>query len=235
MELKDKVAVVTGASSGVGREIALRLAKEGVRLALIARDKERLAKVSQEAVSLGSPKVQIYECDLRYNEILKLTVQKIVSDFGRVNILINNAGIWQKLTYLENMTEDLIDDVIATNLTAVIHTTRLVLPSLKEQSEAAIINISSRSGVTAQPGQTIYCASKWGVRGFTEVLKEDLRNTKVRVAGVYPAGIATDLLDKAGDRIQIDNYSDPKDIAETIVFMLSRPEKIWLHEVRIEY
>ncbi len=85
------------------------------------------------------------------------------------------------------------------------------------------------------PGQTIYCASKWGVRGFTEVLKEDLKDSTVRVAGVYPAGIKTRILEKAGDHISSHEFPDPKDIAEVISFMLSRPPKIWLHEVRITY
>ena len=100
---------------------------------------------------------------------------------------------------------------------------------------AAIINFASRSGFSAQPGQTIYCASKWGVRGFTEVLKEDLKDTKVRVAALYPAGIKTKILEKAGDKISTDEYSDPADIANVIAFMLSQPDNLWLHEVRITY
>lgn len=99
----------------------------------------------------------------------------------RMVSLINNAGIWQKMLPAEQVEESVVDDVIATNLTALIHCTRLFLPYIKKQKEAAIINISSKSGVTGQEGQSVYSASKWGVRGFTEVLKTEFKHTNVRV------------------------------------------------------
>ena len=129
----------------------------------------------------------------------------------------------------------MIDDVIATNLTAMIHCTQLLLPNLKKQPEAAIINISSRSGLIAPKGQSIYAASKWGVTGFTEVLKVDLKDTDIRVAGIYQGKMNTKIFEKTGDEVSTENYTNPSDLAEVIVFMLSRPSKIWLHDVRVEY
>lgn len=234
MQLKDKVTVITGASDGIGREIALRLAKAEVQTVLVSKNESKLQGVVEEIVGQGG-KARYYVCDIRDNGQIKEVVQKIVSDFGRVEILINNAGIWQKLNYLEDIDEEEIEGVIRTNLVGMIQMTRVVLPHLKEAEEAAIINVSSRSGVTAQPGQAIYCASKWGVRGFTEVLKVDLKDTKIRVAGIYQGGVATKLLEKAGDKITTEKYTDPKDIADLVSYMLSRPEKMWLHEVRVEY
>ena len=235
MLLKDKVAVITGASDGIGKEIALRLAKEGVKLALIARGKEKLDAVISEASGMGSPQSVSYTCDLTDDKQVESTIKQIAAHFNSINILVNIAGVWQKMNYVEDIPPEEIRKVVDINLTALIMVSKFTIPHLKQQKDAAIINMSSRSGVQGMDGQTIYCASKWGVRGFTEVLKKDLKQTNVRVAGLYPAGIKTRILEKAGDRISTDEYTDPKDIAETVCFMLSRPPKIWLHEVRIVY
>lgn len=234
MNLKGKMAVVTGASEGIGKEICMKLAKEGVRLALVARSEEILKKVSKEAKRLGSPIVRVYPCDLRESSQIKITVKKIKSDFSNVNILINNAGIWQKLNPLEKLTELEVEDVVATNLTGMIHITRLLMTKLKKQKESAIINVSSRSGYSAQSGQVVYTATKYGVRGFTEVLKEDLKDTNIRVAGIYQGGVDTKMFKKVGDIFDQSHLIKPSDLAEVVVFMLSRPKQIWLHDIRVE-
>jgi short-subunit dehydrogenase len=235
MILKDKVAVVTGASDGIGKQVALKLAKEGVSLALIGRDDGRLNETKQEVEHLGSPKTQTYPCDIRKTTELADVIHKIISEFVSVHILVNVAGIWQKVAPLESVSDETIDDVIQTNLSGLIHCTRHLLPILKKQEEAAIINISSKSGVTAQPGQSVYSASKWGVRGFTEVLKADLKGTSVRVAGVYQAGTNTKMFEKAGENSPVQKFTNPSDLADVIVYMLSRPKQIWLYDVRVEY
>ena len=235
MKLKDKVAIVTGASEGIGEQIALKLAKEGVGLALIARSGKNLKKVKTKALKLGTGKVEIYLCDICETRRLKSTIEKIASDFKQINILVNNAGIWQKMMPVEKIKEKVVDDVIQINLTALIHATRLVLPYLKKQKEAAIINVISKSGVVAQEGQSVYTASKYGAHGFTEVLKADLKGSNVRVAGVYQSGTATKMFTKTGEKVPIEKFTDPADLAEVIVFMLSQPPKIWLHEVSVEY
>lgn len=235
MELTNKVIVITGASDGIGKQIALRLAREGVNLALIARDGKRLSEVGGEAEGLGASKVNSYPCDIRQADKLKLTVDAIISDFKTVDILINNAGIWQKISPLDEVGEDVVDNVIFTNLSALIHTTRLLLPTLRKRPEAAIINITSKSGVVAQEGQSVYSASKFGVRGFTEVLKADLKGSSVRVAGVYQSGTNTKMFEKTGENFPTEKFTNPSDLADVVVYMLSRPKQIWLHDVRVEY
>jgi NADP-dependent 3-hydroxy acid dehydrogenase YdfG len=235
MNLKGKVAIVTGASDGLGKQVTFKLAKNGVLLALVSKSEDKLKEVVKEAEKLGSPKVISYPCDLHDKEQIKKTVQKIEVDFNNIDILLNIAGIWQKLNLLENIPEGEVESVIQTDLTALIQMTRLVLPILKQQEEAIIINDSSKSGVTAQPGQSVYSAAKWGVRGFTEVLKEDLKGTNVRVAGIYQSGTNTGMFDKAGEHLKQEKFIKPEDLAEVILFMLSRPPQIWLHDVRVEY
>lgn len=235
MTLKGKTAIITGASDGLGKQIALKLAREGVNLALISRNEPKLRQLKKEAESSGQVTAKIYPCDVRQTPLLEKTINTIAADFQNIHILINNAGIWQKKKLLEEIEENVVDDVIQTNLTALIHCTRLALPYLKKQKEAAIINISSKSGVTAIERQTVYGASKWGVRGFTEVLKADLKGSNVQVAGVYQAGTNTGMFAKAGETMPLEKFIEPEDLANVIVFMLSRPPKTWLHEVRVEY
>lgn len=236
MKLQNKTAIVTGASDGIGKQVAIKLAKQGVNLALIGRDRLRLNQVKNAIGKLSSSlKVETYSCDIRNNNQLSKTIKRTISDFKDIHILINVAGIWQKIMPVEELPENIVDDVILTNLTSLIHVTRLVIPILKKQPEAAIINVSSKSGITAQTGQSVYSASKWGVRGFTEVLKTDLKNTHVRVAGIYQSGTNTKMFEKTGEKAPSEKFTDPADLAEVIVYMLSRPEKIWLHEVRVEY
>lgn len=236
MQLLNKTVIITGASDGIGRAISLRLAKENCQLALIGRDILKLEMLQQETVALGCEKVHTYSCDITNQEKLENTVALIKKDFpGGPHILINNAGIWHKTMTTDKLDPDLIDLVIQTNLTSHIQLTRLILPGLKKASEAAIINVISRSGVTAQSGQSVYSASKWGMKGFTEVLKTDLKKTKIRVAAIYQGGTNTQMFHKAKETFSTDTFTEPDDLADVIVFMLSRPKKIWLHEVHIEY
>lgn len=237
MNLKNKVAVVTGASDGIGKQIAFKLASQGVTLALIARNVERLEEVRTKCLELGSSKVEIYVCDLKFKEQIKTTAEKVKSDFEKIEILINNAGIWQKVAQLEESSLENIEDVISTNLTGLVMLTNLILPELRKQ-ESSLINVSSHSGIEAKNGQSLYCASKWGVTGFTESLRLDLKESSVRVAGLYQGGTHTGLFEKANDPKDIElfsKYTKPKDLADVIVYMLSRPPQIWMHDVRVEF
>lgn len=235
MDLKNKVAVITGASDGIGKKVALKLAISGVSLALIARNEERLNQVKDECLGLGSPKVEYFVCDISKKEEVKETTNKIVTEFSSVDILLNIAGVWQKLDQLENIPDDVIDEVLDINLKGLIMITKEFIPHLKKETESIILNVSSRSGIVANAQQAVYSASKWGVTGFTEVLKVDLKGTNVRVAGLYQGKTQTDIFSKTGDNVDISKGSKPEDLADVIVFMLSRPPQIWLHDVRVEY
>jgi short-subunit dehydrogenase len=235
MKLMNKTIVITGASDGIGKQVALRLAKEHTNLILIARNETRLQETKTEAEKIGASLVAIYSCDIGDIHNLKKNIQKIISDHPQIDVLLNIAGIWQKMMPVEDMREELIEEVIQTNLTGLIYCTKLLLPILKKQKEAAIINVSSKSGIVAQAGQSVYTASKFGVKGFTDVLKVDLKGTSVRVAGVYQGGTNTQMFHKAGDNPPVEKFTNPADLADIIVYMLSRPEKTWIHEIQVEY
>lgn len=234
MILKNKTIILTGASDGLGKHLALKLAKEGASLALIARDKTRLEEVKRLVEEEGSPEVRIYTCDIVDVDQIADTMRQIEVDFKEYQILLNIAGVWQKLNNLEDILEDEVDTVLDVNLKGLINITRIALPVLKRQKEASIINDSSRSGVTAQAGQSVYTAAKWGVTGFTEELKQELKGTSVHVAGLYQGGTDTKLFEKVGEHFNQEKFIKPEDLADVVVFMLSRPPQIWLHDVRVE-
>ncbi len=235
MELKNKVVVITGASDGIGRSIALRLAKDSTKLVLIARNQEKLSAVKEEAMKLWAVSVHIYPCDIRDTKLLESTVESIVSDLGGVDVLINNAGIWQKAMQLDEIESSTIEDVLDINLTALIHSTRLFLPMLRTRDEAAIINVSSKAWVVPQGWFSVYSATKYGVRWFTEVLKEDLKDTNIRVAWLYQSGTNTNMFAKVDEDFPVEKFTNPADLADVVAYMLWLPPKIWLHDVRVAF
>lgn len=234
MHLNGKIAVVTGGSDGIGRHICLKLAAEGCRLAILGRNQDRLDAVVAECLTDGASEVRAYAFDLMDAEALENTALSIIDDFGGVDILINNAGVWHKAGPLDTIDPDMLLTTVGTNLTALMQLTRHLLPSLRSCNEALILNVVSKSGVIAQAGQTVYTATKFGVRGFTEVLKQDEAENGVRVAGLYQSGTNTSMFAKAGEDVPNHIFTEPDDLADVVVFMLSRPPKLWMHDVRVE-
>lgn len=236
MQLAHKTIVVTGASDGIGREIALALAKRQVKVLLLARDAAKLTAVQNEIIAIGGQAVQ-FVCDLSDRAQLKQVSSEISSQFSHLDGLINNAGVWQKTGQLDELSDELIDSVLQTNLTGLIMLTKQLLPHLRKAPEAIIINVSSRSGHSAQAGQSVYSASKYGVRGFTEVLRADMDASTIRVAGVYQGGTHTSMFHKAGEtwpKEKLETFIPAAELAEVVVFMASRPKQVWLPEVRVE-
>lgn len=234
MQLSGKTVIVTGGSDGIGRHICLKLAAEGCRLAVLGRNSDRLAAVVQESLDAGALQVRSYVCDMGDAQAIAATAKAVEEDFDGVDILINNAGIWHKAGPLDTITDEMLVATVQTNLTGLMQLTRAVLPGLRRRDAAAILNVSSKSGVVAQAGQSVYTATKYGVRGFTDVLKEDEAASGVRVAGLYQSGTNTGMFAKAGEEVPNHIFTEPEDLADVVVFMLSRPAKLWMHEVRVE-
>jgi NAD(P)-dependent dehydrogenase (short-subunit alcohol dehydrogenase family) len=234
MDLKNKIVVVTGGSDGIGRHICLKLAAQGAQVALLGRDVERLARVEQEARAAGAPKTAGIVCDLQDVAQINAAITKIQTDFGGIDILINNAGIWHKAGPLDTISPEMLEATVQTNLTGLMQMTQAALPAIRAADEGAILNVISKSGVVAQGGQSVYTATKYGVRGFTEVLKEEEGANGVRVAGLYQSGTNTNMFAKAGEDVPNHIFTEPDDLADVVVFLLSRPAKLWIHDIRIE-
>lgn len=230
MELGGKTAIITGAGDGLGQQIAMKLGKAGSHLALIGRDKKKLETTKK---MIQETKASVFVCDISDIKACKKTVEAIYKEFSSIDVLVNNAGIWHTPSPLEDIDDKLFQQVIGINFLGTIQFTKYVLPHLKSQPEAAIVNIISKSGLVSPMGQSVYAASKWGVRGFAEVLREDLKGTCIRICNVYQGGMKTAFFQKANDMRPTDKYIDPVTLADMIVSNLSHSADAWLNEIKM--
>lgn len=188
MELSGKVAIVTGASRGIGVVIAERLAEKGSSLALVARSEADLKETANRIQSKGVRAIAI-AADVTQRDDLEKIVTRTEQELGPPDILVNNAGI-ETLAHFETLPLDEIESVIATNVTALVSLTRVVTPGMIERGRGHIVNISSTAGKTAAPFYTVYSASKHAVVGFSWSLRAELRDRGVAVSVVCPPYVA---------------------------------------------
>ncbi len=188
--LEGKVSLVTGAASGIGAALALRLAEAGCAgLALIDKDEAGLALTATAVAAVGGA-VSTHVVDLTDRAAIETLPAAVLDRHGRIDLLVNNAGVALGGTFAEIAPAD-FDWLMAVNFEAVVRLTRACLPALRQGHAAQIVNISSLFGLIAPPGQTAYCASKFAVRGFTEALRHECLGTPLGVTLVHPGGVAT--------------------------------------------
>lgn len=236
---ENKVAIVTGASSGIGRATAIALAGHGLRLALLGRSAERLAEVAGLVAGAGSAAVMTCVADLRREEAICTAVASVLERFGRIDILINNAGLSLNGEVDRYALADW-QTVIETNLTGPFLLCREVLPAMKRQRGGQIINIASGAGRNGIRNMAAYCASKFGLIGFTESLGHEVRPWDIRVAALLPGSVATDFT-RVANRIAVGETDaaargaayalTPAEVASVILSMLLQPPQAWMSEV----
>jgi NADP-dependent 3-hydroxy acid dehydrogenase YdfG len=220
-----KVAVITGASRGIGAATAHLLAGAGVKLGLGSRSGE----------DLGLDDVVARRCDVREPAQVQALVDATVDRFGRLDILVANAGVGSYHPFLETPPEH-VEEMIDVNLKGTIYAVRAALPRLLEAGEADIVAIASEAGRRAAPGQAVYCASKFGQVGFMRALDHELRAHGVRCTSVCPGGVATDFaLDDGYGRKPdaVDGMMRPQDVAEVVLFVLTRPRNMRVLEATL--
>ncbi len=193
--LKSAVAVVTGAANGIGRALALRLAREGVELALADKEAEPLKETAREAAAAGI-KVTSSVVDVSSAVAMEAFAAAVMREHGRVSLLINNAGVALHGTFEEISLAD-FEWLMSINFWGTVYGVKYFLPILRQQPQAHIVNLSSIFGIIAPPGQTAYSSSKFAVRGFTEALRHELQGSAVRVSSVHPGGIRTEIAARA--------------------------------------
>jgi len=234
-----QVAVITGASVGIGRATALALGARGLRLALLARRSEPLAEVAALAREAGAPEVLVCPCDVREESAVQAAIAATASRFGRIDVLLNNAGLSLNGEVDGYALADW-QTVLETNLTGTFLLCREVLPVMKAQRSGQILNLSSGAGRAGIRGMGAYCASKFGVIGLTEALGHEVRAFQIRVAVLLPGSVATDF-SRVAKRLPLGEVSSapeeigyamlPEEVASVIVAMLSQPEQAWMSEV----
>jgi 3-oxoacyl-[acyl-carrier protein] reductase len=227
VDLSGKVALVTGASRGIGKAIALALGKAGAKVACIARNEDKLKETAAEITGAGGS-ATIHVCDVADSAGVQATVDAVVEAHGRLDILVNNAGI-TKDTLLPMMSDDDWDKVIAANLRSVFLFTRAASKVMMRQRYGRIINMSSVSGIMGNPGQSNYSASKAGIIGFTQTVARELAKRKVTVNAICPGFIATDMAEALGEaiieevkkRIPAQRIGEAEEIADAVLYLAS--------------
>lgn len=224
--LSHQVVLVTGASRGIGRAVALKLAEHGAAVVINYAGKEAAAaEVVEEITALGGTALAI-RADVSRRQDVKNMVAEIKDKFGRLDILVNNAGITRDTLLLRMKDEDW-DKVIATNLTGVFNCSAESLKLILKSDNGSIINISSVVGLTGNPGQCNYGAAKAGVIGFTRSLAREVAGKNIRVNAVAPGFIATDMtsvlseqvIEKLKAQIPLGRLGEPEDVAEAVLFL----------------
>jgi 3-oxoacyl-[acyl-carrier protein] reductase len=225
--LHGKVAVVTGASRGIGRAIALRLAREGADLALIARSEEGLSAVVSEARDLyRERKLLPIACDVSVAGNVQEAIERITGELGRIDILVNNAGITRD-NLLLRMSEEEWDEVLAVNLKSVFNLSKAVSRHMLRSRSGRIVNVTSVVGLIGNAGQANYAASKGGTIAFTFSLARELASRGITVNAVAPGFIETDMTaampeearKSFSERIPLGRFGRPEDVAEVVVFL----------------
>lgn len=190
--LTDKVVVITGAGSGIGRALAVNLARRGSRLALSDVDESGLAETVSLAQRAGAPEVRSDRLDVADRDAMGRYALDVVQQFGRVNVVINNAGVSLTGDFTDLEYND-IDWIVGVNFWGVLHGTKEFLPHLIASGDGHVVNLSSLFGLISMPGQSIYNATKYAVRGMSEALREEMlvAGHPVGVTSVHPGGIKT--------------------------------------------
>jgi 3-oxoacyl-[acyl-carrier protein] reductase len=226
-DLSDQVALVTGASQGIGKAVALELARNGAKVACVARSADKLQE-TVAAITAEGGTAQAFSCDVRDKDSVEQTVQAVVDLWSRLDILVNNAGITRD-TLLPRMSDEEWDEVIATNLRGAFLFARAASRHMMRARYGRIINMTSVSGIIGNAGQTNYSASKAGLIGLTRSLSKELASRKVTINAVAPGFIESDmtralgeaLLEEAKKRIPARRLGTPEDVAAAVLFLAS--------------
>lgn len=236
MNLKGKNILITGASQGLGKELAFQLAQKNANVILLART-EKLLQENVTLIKNQSGSASYIVCDIKDETQIQKAVAEIITTHKSIDILINNAGVWTDDNLeLSDLTKR--EAAIKTNLLGQIQITDSLLPLLKNQSEAIIVNVISSAGVSDIPAGDnrnwkTYGASKWGFTGFTHALRESLRDTNIKVIQFFPGGFESNLYENAGRE---NPHNQPwmmqtKDVAEMVVFALTRPSDVYIEKI----
>ena len=239
--LPESVAIVTGASSGIGAATARHFAREGARVVLAARRADRLAELRDE-IEAGGGTALVVATDVTDRGAVQALADATLEAYGRIDVLVNNAGI-MPLTMLHNMQTDDWYSTVDVNVLGVLHAVEAVLPAMMEQRGGHVVNVSSTAGRKVYPGGAVYSATKYAVRALSEGMRQELGPAYgIRVTCVEPGAVATELTDTITDEEVKESLGkafsrltplEPDRIAEAVVYAVSAPGSTTVHEVLV--
>ncbi len=228
VDLTGQTAIVTGASRGIGKAIALELGKAGAQVACVARNQEKLQATADQIQEAGGT-AAVYLCDVTDSETVTQVIDTVIDTWGQLDILVNNAGITRD-TLIPRMSDEDWDSVLAANLRSVFLFTRTASMPMMRKRSGRIINISSVSGLMGNPGQANYSASKAGIIGMTQTVARELASRKVTVNAICPGFIATEMTDALGPAVQEEvkkrvparRLGQAKEVADAVLYLASQ-------------
>jgi len=227
--MSEDIVVITGAGSGLGASMAKKYSEQGFYVCLLGRNKDKL----QKSAELLSGKYSCYEADVSDQRCVTDVFESIHRDIGPVGILINNAGVGV-FDQAENISETDIHQMIDINLKGTIYCSQAVLPYMKELDKGIIVNIISTAGKEGKATESVYCASKFGVRGFTESLYKELQNTSIKTYAAYMGGMKTNFWDSIYTDEETKHLMNPDDVADIIIHDLKPRTRLQVNEVTIK-
>jgi len=230
-QLASKVAIVTGASRGIGRAISVALAQEAATVVLAARSIRKLQETADQVTKAGG-KAEIVVTELTEEESIKSLVKVTNEKFSRLDILVNNAGVTHSARLEETITEEW-ERCMQVNARAPFILCREALPLLKKSQAGYIINIASVVGVKGYPLQSAYTSSKHALRGMTISLAEELKGSNIRVHLLCPGGVDTELVQKVRPDIKRDELMQPEEIAELVLYLVTHKGNAVIDELHI--
>lgn len=221
-----KVILITGGATGLGKAITEKLSKEN-DVIILSRKADKLFETSK-----------LLDCDYRVCDISKYdsvieVVDNIIIKYGKIDCLINNAGLWLSGKLMDNEPTD-IEKIIDVNTKGTINMTRAVMPNMVENKDGLIINVISSAGINVEPLSSVYSASKWAITGFTKNLQIEAAKDGVRVMGMYPGFMNTKFFEKAGYYYDMSTSLDISNVADIIKFLISLDKNIAIPEIGIK-
>jgi NADP-dependent 3-hydroxy acid dehydrogenase YdfG len=221
-----KNIIITGGSDGLGKTLTKHFSKEN-NVIILATNEEKLKNVAYD--NNCTYKV----CDVSNYSLVEKCINEILNEFQKIDVLINNAGLWIQ-EELEENDSDRIRSVIEVNLLGAINTAKAVIPSMKENKDGLIININSQAGINHKAERVVYNATKWGVTGFCKSLQDEVAKYGIRVSNVMPGMMKTDMFKKLNIEKNMNNGVDTKEVARLIKFIIDTPSDVMIPEVGIK-
>ena len=233
-KLTGKVALITGASAGIGQACARTLAQEGAHLVLTARRQERLDQLKREAEKTGTEAISVIG-DAREESTAIKTVEAATQAFGRIDILINNTGMGNYKNLIDTSAEE-YDDLMDTNVRSTFLFTRHTVPVMLKQKQGTILMISSMAGIYGFAGEAVYCATKFAQVGFAQALDKELRTQGIKVGVICPGGVKTEFALGRGrtqESVGQSNMLDPEDVAGAVLLACTQAPHSRIIEIQM--
>jgi 3-oxoacyl-[acyl-carrier protein] reductase len=233
--LKGKTALITGASAGIGWATALALAAEGANLVITGRRNERLIELKKLAEAAGSGGVTTVPGDAREESHARQCIDAAITNFGALDILINNVGVGNYKELVDTSVED-FDELADSNIRTTFLFTRFAAPHMIERKSGTILMISSMAGLYGFPGQAVYCATKFAQVGFAQALDRELRPKGIKVGVICPGGVKTEFAIGAGrttESVAQSNMLDPEDVAQAVLLACTQSANARIIEIQM--